>query len=263
MTKIGFIGAGNMGSALAKAAAKSGAEIMIYDKDSAKAKALAKELGARYAENSEIAELCDYIFLAVKPNIIPIAIKEIAAGLKKNDKGTLVSMAAGVSISKIEDNIKDCPIIRIMPNTPAAVGEGLILWCANPLVSDEAKAGFTDSMAAAGIIEEIDEAKIDAASAISGCGPAFAYMFVEALADGGVECGLPRPLSQKLAAQTILGAARMVIESGKHPGELKDAVCSPGGTTIEGVLALENGAFRATAASAVRAAYEKTVKLGK
>ena len=259
MKKVGFIGAGNMGSALARAAVKSGASVYIYDKDTKKAELLADELGASFAKNTDIAAECDYIFLAVKPNIIPIAMREIEGEFKKNKNATLVSMAAGIAIEQIADPEKNYPIIRIMPNTPAAVGEGLILWCKNAQVSEEALSGFLDVMAPAGILEE----KIDAASAISGCGPAFAYMFVEALADGGVECGLPRSIAQKLAAQTILGAAKMVIETGKHPGELKDAVCSPGGSTIAGVAALEEGAFRAAAASAVKAAYAKTLKLGK
>lgn len=263
MKKIGFIGSGNMGSALAKAAVKSGAEVYIYDKDTEKAKSVCSDLGATFALNTNIAETCDCIFLAVKPNIIPIAISEISDGLDKNKNGVLVSMAAGVNITKLEQSKKGYPIIRIMPNTPAAVGEGLILWCKNALVSEKQLTLFLEVMAPSGILEEIEESKIDAASAVSGCGPAFAYMFIEALADGGVECGLPRASAQRLAAQTILGAAKMVLESGKHPGELKDAVCSPGGSTIAGVAALEDGAFRAAAASAVRASYEKTLKLGK
>ena len=261
--KIGFIGAGNMGSALARAAAKSGAEVYLYDKDTAKANALAKELGAAFMENTDIAATCDYVFLAVKPNIIPFVMKELGEILLKNKNATVVSMAAGVAISSIADGWDGLPVIRIMPNTPAAVGEGLILWCKNEYVTDKALSGFLDALAPAGITEQIDEGKIDAASAISGCGPAFGYMFIDALADGGVEAGLPRPLAQRLAAQTILGAAKMVLETGKHPAELKDAVCSPGGSTIEGVAALEKGSLRATAASAVRASYEKTLKLGK
>ena len=263
MKKIGFIGAGNMGSALARAAVKSGAEVYIYDKDTEKAKALAAELSASFMQNTDIAKCCDYVFLAVKPNIIPIAMREIESSLKNNKGATVVSMAAGVAIAGIADPEKCYPIIRIMPNTPATVGEGLILWCRNSFVSDEALGGFLEVMRPAGVLLEIEENKIDAASAISGCGPAFAYMFVEALSDGGVECGLPRDVAQRLAAQTILGAAKMVLETGKHPGALKDAVCSPGGSTIAGVAALEDGAFRASAASAVRASYQKTLKLGK
>lgn len=264
--KIGFIGAGNMGSALANAATKAKDTIVfLYDKDTEKAKTVAAEIGAEYKSGRDIAAECDYIFLAVKPNIIGIAIEEMKDVLKARRDCTVVSMAAGVSIAKIEGFLGEIklPVIRIMPNTPAAIGAGMILWCANALTTGEQKSGFLTAMDKAGALDEIDEAKIDAASAVSGCGPAFVYMFIEALADGGVKCGLSREQAQKYAAETVMGAAMMVKESGKHPGVLKDAVCSPGGTTIEGVIALEKGAFRATAASAVSAAYEKTLKVGK
>ena len=263
MKKIGFIGAGNMGSALAGAAIRSGAEVYVYDKDEDKAIALAEKIGAGFKKNTEIAKTCDYVFLAVKPNVIPIAMRELSLSLKSNKDAVIVSMAAGVAIEGVADPANEYPIIRIMPNTPASVGEGLILWCRNAFVSDAALQGFLEVMEPAGKLIEIDESKIDAASAVSGCGPAFVYMFIEALADGGVECGLQRDVAQKLASQTVLGAAKMVLESAKHPGELKDAVCSPGGSTISGVAALEKGGFRGTAASAVRASYEKTLMLGK
>ena len=139
----------------------------------------------------------------------------------------------------------------------------MILWCKNDEVTEGIADGFVKAMSGAGMIDAIEESKIDAASAISGCGPAFVFMFIEALADGGVKCGLPRDKAQKYAAQTVLGSALYMLESEKHPGQLKDAVCSPGGSTIEGVMALEAGAFRATASNAVVCAYEKTVKLGK
>lgn len=261
--KIGFIGAGNMGSALAKAASLcKDAAIYIYDKDEARAKALACDLHGSFADAKEIAASCDFIFLGVKPNILPFALAEIKESLKKD--AVLVSMAAGVSISKIEGLFEsNPPIIRIMPNTPVAVGAGMILWCKNRLVTEKKAEEFLCAMANAGTFDKIDEDKIDAASAISGCGPAFVYMFIEALADGGVQCGLPRAAAQKYAAATLFGAAKLALESGKHPGELKDAVCSPGGSTIEGVHALEEGAFRATVSDAVIAAYEKTLDLGK
>ena len=261
--KIGFIGSGNMGSALASAAARaSGTEVMIYDKDAEKAKAVAEALGASYASLEKISAECDFVFLGVKPNIIC----SVADGLKDklSEKAVVVSMAAGVKIAKIASHLKlGTPIIRIMPNTPVSVGAGMILWCANEGVTEKISASFVATMSSAGYFDKIDEEKIDAASAVSGCGPAFAYMFIEALADGAVECGLPREQAQKYAAQTILGAAKLVLESGKHPGELKDAVCSPGGSTIAGVHALEDGAFRASASDAVVAAYERTLELGK
>lgn len=261
--KIGFIGSGNMGSALASAAARAeGVEVLIYDKDADKAKACADLIGATCATLETIATECDFIFLGVKPNIICAVADEICN--KLSDNATIISMAAGVKIEKIEKHLKaNTPIIRIMPNTPVSVGAGMILWCANGIVTEKTAEKFVGAMSAAGSFDKIDEAKIDAASAVSGCGPAFAYMFIEALADGAVECGLPREQAQKYAAQTLLGAAKLVLVSGKHPGELKDAVCSPGGSTIAGVHALEDGAFRASASDAVVAAYERTLELGK
>ena len=149
-----------------------------------------------------------------------------------------------------------------MPNTPAAIGEGMILYCAEG-VEPEEKTAFVDVMQAAGSFDELSESLIDAGSAVSGCGPAFVYPFIEAMADGAVACGLPRAKAQLYAAQTLVGAARLVLESGDHPGALKDAVCSPGGSTIQGVRALEQNGFRSAVMEAVIAAYEKTVALGK
>jgi pyrroline-5-carboxylate reductase len=266
MTKIGFIGAGNMGTALAKAARLApDTELFIYDKDEEKAKALALSLSGSFLSSGDIARTCDYIFLAVKPNIIPTAVKEIRDTLGKREGYTVVSMAAGVSIESIEaafGSVK-APIIRIMPNTPAAIGKGMMLRCNNALVSDTALRDFDKIMSASGRVDEIPEKLIDAASAVSGCGPAFVYMFIEALADGAVECGLPRDKALLYACETLIGAAETVKADGRHPEELKDAVCSPGGSTIAGVHALEEGSFRATAANAVISAYKKTLTLGK
>ena len=261
--KIGFIGAGNMGSALALAAAKAdGSQIYVYDKDNEKAIQLANSINATILDSKKIAAECDFVFLGVKPNIIPLAVAEIKDHLGKNT--VLVSMAAGVAIEKIEGFFEsNPPIIRIMPNTPVSVGEGMILWCANRLVTEARANDFLVAMKAAGSFDKIDESKIDAASAISGCGPAFVYMFIEALADGAVASGLPRDKAMRYAAETLVGAAEMVKQSGKHPGQLKDDVCSPGGSTIEGVETLEAGRFRAAVSSAVINAYKKTVDLGK
>ncbi len=261
MIKVGFIGAGNMGSALARAAAKAdGVSVYIYDKDGCKAKAVAEDIGAQLASDKEIAEICDYTFLAVKPNIICA----VAEGIKTFIKGTVVSIAAGISLAQLASYLNtDTPVIRIMPNTPAAYGAGMMLWCKNAIVTDNAAKGFYEIMAPSGKLDEIPERLIDAASAVSGCGPAFVYMFIEALADGGVECGLPRDKALLYACETLIGAAETVKRSGAHPEALKDAVCSPGGSTIAGVHALEEGAFRACAAGAVVSAYKKTLTLGK
>jgi pyrroline-5-carboxylate reductase len=155
------------------------------------------------------------------------------------------------------------PIIRIMPNIPASVGAGMILYTGNRFVENEDYEEFTKILEKAGMLDKIDEAKIDAASAISGCGPAFVFMFIDALADGGVRCGLPRDKALMYAAETVFGSAKMIVDTKEHPGKLKDAVCSPSGSTIEGVLSLENASFRADIINAVSRSYERTVELGK
>lgn len=262
--KFGFIGAGNMGGTLAAAVTKAinAKDVYISDADSQKATAFAENLGAVAVDNAKITEECDYIFLGVKPQVLPCVLGDLADILKKRkDQPVIVSMAAGVSINAIEEIIgTEMPVIRIMPNTPAAVGEGMVLYTHKNCSSEHIE-GFLKAMSAVGGLDEIPEKLIDAGSAVSGCGPAFVYMFIEALADGGVECGLPYDKALKYAAQTVLGSAKTVLETEKHPEALKNAVCSPGGTTIEGVHALEEGSFRATAMNAVKAAYEKTLKL--
>ncbi len=261
--KIGFIGTGNMGYALIQAAMNGeDNDILVYDKDEKKAKSIASHTGATFADARTIASECDYVFLGVKPNIVPAVIGEIEDYIGKDT--TLVSMAAGVKIDSIEKMInKDgVAIIRIMPNLAVSIGSGTVLWCTNAAASNKAEA-FVEAMGAAGEFARIEESRMDAGSAISGCGPAFAYMFIDAMADGGVACGLTREAALEYAAQVLIGAARMVQETGRHPAELKDEVCSPGGSTIAGVLALEDGAFRATVSGAVKASYKKTRELGK
>ena len=262
MKKVGFIGTGNMGGALACAVASSGAaDVLLYDRDTEKAKALGEKIGAVAVGLDMLCAECDVVFLGVKPNIIPSLIEDIRDAVRAD--ALVVSMAAAVDIKRIEDNFKrDVKVIRIMPNTPASVGEGMILFAANAAAECDIPL-FLDVLAKAGTLDRLDERLIDAAACISGCGPAFVYMFAEALADGGVACGLPRDKALLYAAKTLKGAAEVILESGAHPEALKDAVCSPGGTTIEGVHALEEGSFRATAQNAVIAAYEKTLLMKK
>lgn len=264
---FGFIGCGNMGGALAAAAARKlgGAALVLADHDGQKAAALAEKLGAHSADNETAARQSRYLFLGVKPQMMADMLASIAPALKaRQDRFVLVTMAAGLSIERIQTLAGGAyPTIRIMPNTPASIGAGMILYSASSEVTEEEKTFFTESMAEAGVLDELSEKLIDAGSAVSGCGPAFVDLFVEALADGGVECGLPREKAQLYAAQMVMGSARLILESGEHPGVLKDRVCSPGGSTIAGVHALEQMAFRAAAAEAVRAAYEKTLELGK
>lgn len=267
MGKIGFLGCGNMGGALAKAALKSvGAEnIFVFDIDTKKLKDFAEETDVNVADAEYIIQNCDYIFLGVKPQMLKGLFEKNARSFEeRTTEFTLVSMAAGVSVDSITAMVQgNLPIIRIMPNMPVAVGEGMILYTVNEFVSKEILDGFLDSMKYAGVLDKIDEDKIDAASCVSGCGPAFAFMFCEALADGAVQCGLPRDKALLYAAQTLIGSATMLVETGEHPGKLKDAVCSPAGSTIEGVKALEEGSFRASAMDAVRRAYKRTLELGK
>ena len=260
--KIGFIGTGNMGAAIASAVAGEGRELLLANRTPAKAQALAEQLGARVVKNPEAAGESDLLFLGVKPQMMGNMLDDIAPILRtRTDRFVLVTMAAGLTCDTIRDMAGgDYPVIRIMPNTPCAIGKGVVQYCGLG-VEEEELAEFAALMAPAGLIDRVDEKLIDAASAVSGCGPAFAYLFIEALADGAVACGLPRDKAMAYAAQMLAGSAELALNSGKHPGALKDAVCSPGGTTIQGVRALEEGGFRAAAMNAVIAAYEKTLSL--
>lgn len=266
MSIYGFIGCGNMGGALANAASKKlgGGELLLANKTHAKAEKLAANIGGEAVTNAVIAKQAYYIWLGVKPQMMADMLADIAPILaERTDRFVLVSMAAGLTIARIREMAGGVyPVIRIMPNTPAAIGQGMILYTSDG-VTEEELAAYLDVMSAAGRFDQLPEHLIDAGSAVSGCGPAFVYPFIEALADGGVLCGLPRAKAQEYAAQTLIGAAMLVLESGQHPGALKDAVCSPGGSTIAGVRKLEEGGFRATAMNAVIAACEKTKDLGK
>ena len=253
MATFGFIGTGNMGGALARAARKrlSGGEILLANRTAAKAEELAEELGCQAADNAVVAAKADYIFLGV---IGPV----LAA---RKGRFVLVSMAAALTISDLRARgCGDWPLIRIMPNTPSAIGEGVIFYTCDGVTPEE-EAGFLENMAGAGRLLPLDDHLMDAGSAVAGCGPAFVDLFIEAMADGGVACGLTRPMALECAAQTLIGTARLMLETGRHPGALKDAVCSPGGATIQGVRALEAGGFRSAVMEAVIAAYEKSAEM--
>ena len=258
---IGFIGAGNMGGALATAAARAvgGACLRIADANAEKAAALAATIGATVADNATVATECDYIFLGVKPQMMKDMLTDLAPHLTA--KPVLITMAAGLTTDQIRSWAGDCPVIRIMPNTPVAVGEGMTLYAVTPDVTAPQLEGFVQMMAQSGKLCHLPESLIDSGCAVSGCGPAFAYLFIEALAAGGVEKGLSPEQSLQLAAQTVLGAAQMVLETGRDPIALKDAVCSPGGATLQGVAALEQGDLNGTVLSAVDAAYKRTLEL--
>lgn len=272
--KYVFIGAGNMGGALAEAVCKGvGAEnVIVFDPDLEKAKALAARTGCWPDESVEsAARAADFLFLCVKPNLIAGVLRELLPVIAEVDKTgkqqTIVSIAAGVTINSIAEVLNEqglrLPIIRLMPNTPVSVGAGMIVMAGCPGVSGEGYAAIKAALAPGGEVLAVDEKLIDAATPVFSCSPAFTYMYIEALADGGVLSGLPRDIAQKLAAQAVLGSAAMVLGTGKHPGKLKDEVCSPGGSTIVGVESLEKNGFRGAVSEAVSASFEKTKQLGK
>lgn len=265
MATFGFIGAGNMGGALARAACRRlpGGQVLLANRTAEKAQALARELGCRTADNAAVAENADFIFLGVKPQMMADLLADIGPVLAgRQTRFILVTMAAGLTIARIQELAGGpYPVIRIMPNTPASIGEGMILYACGDGVAKEEETALLDAMAGAGRFSPLAEKLIDAGSAVSGCGPAFVDLFIEALADGGVACGLPRAAALEYAAQMVAGSARLVLESGSHPGALKDAVCSPGGTTIQGVRTLEEAGFRGAVMDAVIAAYEKNQDL--
>jgi pyrroline-5-carboxylate reductase len=274
--KIACIGSGNMGLALMKGASSvsGGANIFITDADAGKADAAAALLKANVlTSNSDAVKTGDYIFLAVKPQVMKPVLEEIAPVLGERLEGknppVLVSMAAGWTIQKIREAVMEKPratlaqVVRIMPNTPALIGKGMIVLAAPPEVPEEKIAGLEKILSGAGIVDKLEERYMDAVTGLSGSGPAFVCLFIEALADGGVLAGLPRDKALRYAARTVLGAAAMAEETGKHPGELKDMVTSPGGTTIAGVAALEAASFRSAAIRAVEAAWRRSIELGK
>jgi len=267
MSKFGFIGCGNMGGAIITALCNKidANEVKVADIDIKKVQCFSDTLGVVKSTNEEIAKTSKYIVLAVKPQFMEAVLDEISPILKArvNDV-VLVSIAAGLSTEKIREFAKgEFKVIRVMPNTPAVLGEGMMLYTSTDNFDNKDIEEFIISMSECGKWDRIDEKLIDVASALSGCGPAFVYMFIEALADGAVKCGLPREKALEYAAQTVKGAALMVEKTDKHPELLKDEVCSPGGSTIAGVSALEKGKFRANCIEAVEKAYKRTLELGK
>lgn len=260
--KYGFIGCGNMGGAIARAISNATKDIMITDR-SGKAKILAQELSCTYADPITVAASCDRIFLGVKPQMMREALTPLQEQFKER-KPLLITMAAGLEIAKIQELAgAELPVIRIMPNTPVQVGKGMTLYCCNELVADGILEDFLNDMAYTGRMDQIPEHLIDAAGVVSGCGPAYMYMFAEALADGAVSCGVPRGKALEYAAATLSGAGEILLQTGEHPGKLKDAVCSPGGSTIAGLNILEERAFRGAIIDCVKAAYKRNQELGK
>ncbi len=267
MKKIGCIGIGNMGGALLEAICKTEyeSETLICDFNTERVNSFTDKYKCKSSSLHEIAVNADYIVLGVKPQNLAELLSSLSSDLSERDtKPVLISMAAGVTTDTILSLTDcDCPIIRIMPNVAASVGEAVILYDHTKNVSENSLDDFRSIFTYAGKLLPIKEEKIDAASAVSGCGPAFVSMFIEALADGGVSCGLPRSTAMELAIQTVIGTGILLADTKMHPGVLKDAVTSPAGTTIAGVRVLENNGFRSAVMEAVIAAKERASGLNK
>ena len=264
MAKIGFIGMGNMGSAILKGLLKVYAprDMIFTAAHQEKMDQVTSETKvAHAASNRECAAQVKYLVLAVKPQYFDVVFEEIKDVLTKDQ--VIISLAPGISIQDIGARLGGgVRVVRAMPNTPALLGEGMtgVAYEAG-MYSDEEKEEISLIFSSCGRMELVEERLMDAVGCVSGSSPAFVYMFIEALADSGVKYGLPRKTAYAMAAQTVMGSARMVMETGKHPGQLKDEVCSPGGTTIAGVSALEEHGFRSAVIKAADACYEKTQRM--
>lgn len=277
MKKIGIIGCGVMGEALAKAMIKKIAaeQIHLFDIDQERVKKLSQTLSCKGESSSKLlVSKVDYLILAVKPAHLPSLLGDIANTYFEK-KPVIISILAGISIEKIEsllhsahnsqnqNTMQKIPCIRLMPNVSLLVEEGMIAFASNNAISDDDKDFVLDLLEKAGKVEIIPESLFDAVTAISGSGPAYGFLFIEALSDAAVLFGIPRKQAIIYAAQTLKGAAQMVLETKEHPGALKDSVCSPAGTTIEAVKKLEEKGFRSAIIEAAEAAYYKSMSLSK
>ncbi len=254
-----------MATALAKGFVGTGLvsarQILASDPSEAARTAFSRETGAKTTTSSgEALEFASVIILAVKPDQVPSVLAEIRSGF--SPRHLLISIAAGVPLAKLEAALNEgTRVVRVMPNTPALVGASASAYALGKNASTEDAALAQKLLSAVGLAFQVKESLLDAVTGLSGSGPAYAFLMIEALSDGGVAEGLPREMATRLAAQTLLGAARMVLETGLHPGALKDMVTSPGGTTIEGLHALERARVRAALINAVRAATDKARRL--
>jgi len=265
--KIGVVGTGKIGAAIARGVIRAGLatkeSVMASDVSDVLRQAIAQELGVKAtANNGELCDFADIVILAVKPQIVDSVAKEIAGKLGRTK--LLVSVAAGVPLSRIEANLSQgARVVRVMPNIPCVVGAGAAGFAggSHATATDLEKVGAI--LNSFGIGLPVEEKYLDAVTGLSGSGPAYVFLFMEALADGGVQVGLARDVALKLAMQTVYGAARMALESNKHLSELKDEVTSPGGTTIAGLYAMEQKGFRGTVIDAVVSATKRSQELGK
>lgn len=264
--KVAVIGVGNMGSALVRGlvgrAGLAGRDVIAADADRARLQALAREVGIEAAaSNRQAAEQSEAVVLAVKPGVLRSVAEEISPVLTPDQ--TVISIAAGVSCGRLQQWLGAArpALVRVMPNTPALVGAGAIAVAPGPGLDAERLEGVARLLGALGDVVVVEEPLMDAVTGLSGSGPAFVFLMMEALADGGVAAGLPRPIAARLAAQTVLGAARLAMETGQHPGALKDMVASPAGTTVAGLAELERAGFRGAVISAVMAAARRAREL--
>jgi len=264
--RIGFIGAGQMATALAQGFVRAGlaaaSDLVASDPSSDARERFAQATGGKTtADNGEVMRAGEVLFLAVKPQ----QMGQVLAGLRGGVSQTplVVSIAAGISLARLADGLgQEVRLVRVMPNTPCLVGRGASAYCLGARATTADGALVRQLLESVGTAYQVDERLMDAVTGLSGSGPAFVYVMIEALADGGVRAGLPRPVALDLAAQTVLGAAEMVRRSGEHPAVLKDRVASPGGTTIAGLQALESGGLRAALMAAVEAAARRSQELG-
>lgn len=265
MKTIGFIGLGNMGSKLAHIVIQENKlkyQIFLGNRSLEKAEKIVEEVGGKTATNQEIFEQAEVIFLGVKPHQFTELLEKYNFILEKRDSVLLISMAAGLTLQQLDELVPNQHrLIRIMPNTPVAVREGVVTYSLSHKCTTNDEELIQELLSSVGSLVRLDESQLDAATAVAGCGPAFVYLFLEALADAGVKNGLPRELALKLANQTLLGSAVLAKETNLHPAVLKDQVCSPSGSTIAGVASLEQDAFRSSVINAVDAAYKRTQEL--
>lgn len=263
--KIGFIGCGQMARALAEGVLRAGVvrseNLMGSDVSAGAREAFVSGTGGKAVQhNSELAAQCDTLVLAIKPQVAASVLRDLGTHLKPEHR--LVSIVAGLTLTRIAELVgKKARLIRVMPNTPCLVGASASGYSLGGL-ADAADSEFTQLLlSSVGMAFEVPEHLLDAVTGLSGSGPAYVYLMIEALSDGGVRAGLPRDVATKLAAQTLLGGAKMVLETGKHPGELKDMVTSPGGTTIAGLATLERQGLRSALIEAVSAAAKRATEL--
>lgn len=265
--RVGFIGCGKMAQAMIAGMIKSEiilpAEMMASANTTTTITEVQKKLGIQTTlSNRDVAQFSTYLFLAVKPNLYSRIIEEIRDDILEDT--IIITIAAGIDLHFMEKEfVKKVKVVRTMPNTPSLVGEGMSAICHNDYVTEDELQDVINLFNSFGKCEVVSEAIMDSIPAISGSSPAYVYMFIEALADGGVRQGLGRDLAYRLAAQAVLGAAKMVLETGTHPGELKDQVCTPGGATIEAVAALEKHGFRHSILAAMKECTDKAVSLKK